>query len=61
MEYINRKIKINKKETSQGELRVDITDGIRLSIRMVDKKDLNNDILINFTKEETEKIKRVLK
>lgn len=60
MEYLNRKIKIKQKDTTQNVLRVDIIDGMRLSLRFYNDEDPDDDIVINFTKDETEKIKRVI-
>jgi hypothetical protein len=60
MEYLNRKIKIKQKDTTQNVLRVDMIDGLRMSLRFLEIDNPNEDIVINFTKEETDKIKRVL-
>ena len=67
MEILHRKI-ISKKEEVQKTLRVGLIDGMRLSISINEKDDKEkkelverNDVVINFTKEETEKIKGVLK
>jgi hypothetical protein len=60
MEYLNRKIKIKQKDSVPNVLRVDIIDGMRLSLRFLNDEDPDDDIVINFTKEETDKIKRVL-
>ena len=67
MEILHRKI-TSKKEEAQTTLRVSLIDGIRLSISLNEKDDKEkkelterNDIVINFTKEETEKIRGVLK
>jgi hypothetical protein len=61
MEYINRKIKIKQRDTSQHDLRIDWIDNMRLSLRFVDTEDKENEILINFTKDETAKIIYVLR
>jgi uncharacterized protein YpiB (UPF0302 family) len=61
MEYLSRKIKIRKKEKSFNEIRVDWIDGMRLSLRFFNKEEPDEDIVINFTKEESEKIQRVVR
>jgi len=67
MEILHRKI-TSKKEEAQTTLRVSLIDGIRLSISLNEKDDKEkkelterNDVVINFTKGETEKIRGVLK
>ena len=62
MEYLERITELKKKTTllKDTEMKVDLIDGIRLSLRFVNKETPDQDILINLTKEETEKIKRVL-
>jgi len=62
MEYLNRRISIEKSEKAEtDEIRIDWIDGMRLSLRFFKKEEPDKDIVINFTKDETEKIKRVLR
>jgi len=61
MEYIKRKIKIEElSKIEKKTMRIDIIDGMRMSLRFVDE-DKTKDIVLNFTKEETEKISKILK
>lgn len=61
MEYLSRNIKIRKKDKSFDEIRIDWIDGMRLSFRFFKKDKPDEDIVINFTKEESEKIRKTLK
>jgi hypothetical protein len=76
MEILKRKIQAERQE-NQEEMSASITDGIRLSCRWHNKEqetedatnlprlvgDLKekNDLLINFTAKETEKIKKIFR
>jgi len=64
MEYIKRKIQSNV-ETNDNDMSASLINGVRLSIRWKvsegDKKKPAEDIVINFTKEETEHITKLLK
>jgi len=63
MEYLERITELKKKTTllKDTDMKVDLIDGIRLSLRFVNKETPDQDTLINLTKEETEKIKRCLR
>ena len=58
MEYLKRKIKCEREET-QETMTVSMIDGIRLSIRWAKKPE--EDVVLNFTREETRKIKELLR
>jgi len=60
MEYLKRKIKTEKEE-SQETMSVSLINGIRLSIRWADREHPEKDVVINFTKEETKKLKKIMK
>lgn len=61
MEILKRKIEAEIEEHNTTKentivMSASLIDGERLSCRWHKKDDMNNDILVNFTKEETEKI-----
>lgn len=60
MQYIKRKIKSDV-EVNQKTMTISLINGVRLSLRFADKEKPETDIVINFTKEETERIMRVIK
>jgi len=60
MQILKRKIK-TEEESSEEIMHGSLIDGNRLSLRWVSSKNPNKDLVINFTREETEKIKKILK
>ena len=60
MQILKRKIK-TEEESSEEIMHGSLIDGNRLSLRWVNSKNPNKDLVINFTREETEKIKKILK
>ena len=58
MEYLKRNIKAKKEET-QDRMTVSIINGVRLSLRFCEKDKPEKDTVINFTMEETDKIREV--
>jgi len=58
MQILKRKLKIEE-EKFEDIMHGSLIDGIRLSLRWA-KKEKSNDLVINFTREETEKIKKIL-
>jgi len=60
MEYLKRKLKVEREE-NQETMSSSLINGIRLSIRWADKEKPETDVVLNFTAEETKKIKNVLK
>jgi len=71
VELIKRKLESDREQLESDKIRVDIIDGMRLSIRchrtsnelarlVRAKQKIRPETVINFTKEETKKIKEVL-
>jgi len=60
MEYLKRKIKVEREE-NQETMSSSLINGVRLSIRWADKEKPETDVVLNFTTEETKQIKKVLK
>lgn len=60
MQILKRKIK-TEEESSEEIMHGSLIDGNRLSLRWVSRENPNKDLVINFTHEETEKIKKILK
>jgi len=60
MEVLKRDIKHKLKETSHDEMHCSLIDGIRLSCRWAEKDETEEDIVINFTRAETDKIIKLL-
>lgn len=60
MEYLKRKIKVDKEET-QETMTVSMIDGIRLSIRWANKEKPDQDIVLNLTVDETKKVKDIIR
>jgi len=59
MQLLKRKIKIEEEMKVQDQMRVDITDGCRVSLRFSDKSK-KADLVMNLTREETDKLRRCL-
>jgi len=59
MQLLKRKIKIEEETSIQDQMRVDLIDGCRVSLRFPDKSK-KADLLINLTAAETDKLKRCL-
>lgn len=60
MELLNRRIKVTRGE-NQKTMHGSVIDGVRLSLRWADDDNPNRDVVINFTREETKRIKNILK
>lgn len=60
MEYLKRKIKVEREET-QDTMTVSVIDGIRLSIRWANREEPEKDVVLNLTQAETRKVKDMLR
>ncbi len=60
MEFLKRKIKVEKEE-SQENMNASLINGVRLSLRWVDKENPEKDIVLNLTMSETELIKKIIR
>lgn len=58
MEYLKRKIKVEREE-DQNNMTTSLINNRRLCLRWADKEHPETDILMNFTEKETEKIKEM--
>lgn len=59
MEYLKREVKSERKEC-QENMTISLIDGIRLCLRWADKENPEEDIVMNFTQAETDKIIKLL-
>lgn len=61
MEIIKRKIEAEKEVHNSETMSCSVNNDDRLCCRWHNKGDDNNDIIVNFTQEETNKIKRLFR
>lgn len=59
MEILKRKLKVEREE-NQNTMTVSLINGVRLSMRFANKETPENDLVINFTTGETEKLRGIL-
>ena len=59
MEFLKRKIKVEREE-NQERMTVSLIDGVRLSLRWADKEKPDKDVVLNLTMPETTKLKEIL-